>query len=720
LGFYELRLNGEKVGDHVLDPSFTRYDKRVLYVTYDVTAQIKQGKNAVGAMLGNGWYNSHSRCVWDFDKSPWRDRPKLLVQLRLVLDDGSVQTIVSDGSWRATIGPVVRDAIRNGEVYDARREMPGWDTAVFDDAAWAAAEIVAGPKGTLRSQMMPAAKVMQTFAPAGVTEPKPGLFVVDTGQNMAGWLQLNVSGPAGTRIVIRYGERLAPDGTVDAKGIAQHVRTKPFQTDTYILKGQGVETWEPRFTYHGFRYVEVAGFPGKPTVDNFRAKVVHTAFKKAGSFGCSNELLNTIQKHTIWSYWGNFVDGYPTDCPHREKNGWTGDAHLAAEQAMYNFDNTAAYLKWLNDLKDEQQPDGNLPGIVPTSGWGYKWGNGPAWDSAYVLIPWYLYQYCGDTRVLADHYDGMKRYVDYMTSRSKNHLVSHGLGDWVPAKTVTPEVVTSSGYYYVDTLIVAKCAALLGKHADAEKYTALAQAIRRAYNKTLYKGDGIYANGSQTALSCAVYQGLVAPEEKSRVVARLAANVEQHKDHLDTGILGAKYLFHALSGNGKHDVAYRIATQTTAPSYGDWIRRGATTLWEDWGDGASRNHIMFGDISAWFYQTLAGINIDPRQPAFRRAIIRPRPVGDLTWAHGEHESLYGLLASRWRIKDNVFSLDVAVPANATAVVYVPAASEQTVRESGQPAATAPGVKFSRMEDGCAVFEVGSGKYAFTASAVPPR
>lgn len=714
LGFYELHLNGDKVGDHVLDPSLTRYDKRVLYVTYDVTGQLKQGRNAIGAMLGNGWYNSHSRCVWDFDKAPWRDRPKLLMQLRVVLADGSVQTITTDNTWRATIGPVIRDAIRNGEVYDARREMPGWNTPEFDDAAWATAEVVEGPKGILRAQMIPPAKVMQTVTPVAIAEPKPGVFIVDMGQNLAGWAQLKVTGPAGSRVVMRYGERLSPEGLLDAKSIAQFVSQGPFQTDTYILKGQGEEVWQPRFTYHGFRYVEVSGFPGKLTAENIHAQVVHTAFTSAGSFACSNELLNTIQNLTLWSYRSNFVDGYPTDCPHREKNGWTGDAHLATEQAMYNFDNTAAYLKWLNDLKDEQQPDGNLPGIVPTAGWGYAWGNGPAWDSAYILIPWYLHQYCDDTRVLADHYDGMKRYVDYLTARSKDHLVSHGLGDWVPAKTVTPEVVTSSGYYYVDALIVSKSAALLGKTDDAKKYAELASAIREAYNKALYKGDGIYANGSQTALSCPVYQGLVAPEEKARVVDKLAENVHSQGDHLDVGILGAKYLFHALSDNGKHDVAFGIATQTTAPSYGAWLPQGATTLWEDWGDGQSRNHVMFGDISAWFYQTLAGINLDAEQLAFKRVVIRPRPVADLKWAQADHESLYGAIATRWQLEGNRLSLSVTVPANTTGVVYIPARNEAAVGEGGQPASKVSGVKFLRMEDGAAVFEVGSGKYEFTA------
>ena len=716
LGFYELHLNGGKVGDHVLDPAFTRYDKRAPYVTYDVTDRLKQGQNAVGVMLGNGWYNSGANDAWNSNTAPWRDRPRMLLQLRIVSDDGSVQTVVSDGSWRATIGPVVRDAIRNGEAYDARLEMPGWNAPGYDDSSWAAAEVVAAPKGVLRAQMLPPARVMESIAPVSIAEPKPGVFIVDMGQNIAGWAQLKVAGPAGARVVMRYGERLDAQGQLDVRSIAEHVHSGPFQTGVYILKGKGDEVWEPRFTYFGFRYIEVGGFPGKPTLENFRGRIVHTAFHDAGSFECSNDLLNKVQLLTLRSYRGNFVDGYPTDCPHREKNGWTGDAHLAAEQAMYNFDNAAAYEKWMNDFKDEQRPDGNLPGIVPTFGWGYQWGNGPAWDSAYVLIPWYLYEYCGDARVLAEHYDGMRRYVDFMTAKANDNLVSHGLGDWVPANTDTPTVVTSSGYYYCDARIVARAAAILGKTDDAKRYNDLADAIRRSFNKTLYKGGGVYANGSQTALSCSVYQGLVESKEKDRVIAELAANVKRCNDHLDTGILGAKYLFHALSDNGRHDLAYRIATQTTAPAYGDWIRRGATTLWEDWGDGASRNHIMFGDISAWFYETLGGINVDPRQPAFKHVIIRPQPVGDLKWVNAVHESLYGTIACRWRIEANGLAVNVTIPPNTMAEVYIPAPSEQAVTEGGQPASKARGVRFRRMEAGAAVFELLSGKYEFLARA----
>lgn len=711
LGYYELRMNGEKIGDHVLDPMFTRYDKRALYVTYDVTRSLHRGQNAIGVMLGNGFYNQHARDAWDFERAPWRAQPALRMQLRLEFADGTTRTVGTDETWRANTGPVVLDGIRNGEFYDARREWPGWDRAYFDDSEWPAAELVDGPKGALCAQMMPPIRVMETIAPIGVAEPKPGVFIFDLGQTIAGWAQIRVSGHEGTQVVLRYGEQLAADGMLDRGAIATLVYQGPFQTDSYTLAGRGVEKWEPRFTYHGFRYVEVTGWPGRPDLDSLRGRVVHTGFARAGSFECSNELLNTIQRLTLWAYRGNFV-GIPTDCPHREKNGWTGDAQLACELGLLNFDNAPAYEKWMGDFRDEQPASGEFAGIIPTSGWGY--GIGPAWDSAHVLIPWYLYVYRGDRRVLEDNYASMKRYVDFLGTRARDGIVDYGLADWCPAKTETSAAVTSTAYYYVDALTLSRIAELLGQADDAKRYADIATGVFAAFNRAHNRGDGIYANGSQTALACALYQGLVPPEQREQVAQRLAEAVEANDWHLDCGILGAKYLFRALTDAGRADVAYRIATQTTAPSYGDWIARGATTLWEDWGGGASRDHIMFGDISAWFYSALAGIDPDPRRPGFRHTTIHPHPVGDLTWVRAQHEGPYGTVGSAWELGSGGLTLKVSVPPNTTATVYVPAASADVVTEGEHSAAQSPGVVFLGERDGCAVFEVGSGEYAFGA------
>ncbi len=712
LGYYEAHLNGRKVGDHALDPAFTRYDRRALYVTYDVTEQLKSEFNAVAVVLGNGWYDMDAQAAWDFNKAAWRARPTLRCQLEVTFADGSLRTIASDETWRVAPSPTTFNCIRQGETYDARREIAGWNTADVGDADWSLAKVGPGPKGTLSAQMMPPNKVMQTLKPAKVTEPKPGVYVFDLGQNIAGWARLKVFGPAGAKVVMQYAERLADDGTIDQKDIAVHTKSTPFQTDTYILKGEGTETWEPRFVYHGFQYVQVAGLPDKPDADTIQGRIVHTGFDQAGLFECSNDLFNKIQRCTLWAYVGNF-HGYPTDCPHREKNGWTGDAHLAAELGLYNFDAAAAYAKWMTDLKDEQRDSGELPGIVPTAGWGYAWGNGPAWDSAYVLIPWYMYQYRDDTRILAEHYERLKRYVDYLTTKADNGIVSIGLGDWVPAKTETPAKVTSTGYYYRDALIVSKVAAMLGKTDDARHYADLAMRIRDAFNRAFFDPKtGLYAGGTPTAMSCALYHGLVPPAERQRVVDKLVEMIEKNDDHLDAGILGTKYLIDALTACDRADVVYKMATKTTYPSWGHWIEQGATTLWEQWDGSESRNHIMFGHISAWFYQALAGINLGPDTVGFKHIVIKPQLLGDVTWVRAEHESMYGTIKSAWDIKDSYFTLKVAIPTNTTATVYVPCDKEQFAKEGPSMIHSGDYVRFVRLEDDRVVFEVESGTFEF--------
>ena len=718
LGYYELHLNGKKIGDDLLDPGYTRYDKRALYVTYDVTDALGRGKNAVGVILGNGWYNVQTKAVWDFHKAPWRAAPKLLMQLRVEYADGRVETIGTDSRWTTSTGPITFDSIYGGETYDARAEKPGWDTADYDDSAWAMAQVVSPPGGKLAAQMMPPIKADRIIKPVKLTEPKPGVYVFDMGQSFAGFAELSARGPAGTTVVLKYGERLAKDGTVDRADIQQHiVRVDPsqqYQTDTYILDGTSRLTSPvSRFTYHGFQYVEVTGFPGKPTLDALRGVFIHSAIPVAGEFECSNPLLNKIWGAGRWAYLSN-LQGIPTDCPHREKNGWTGDAHLAAEQGLLNYEPATVYTKWINDLGDEQRRSGELPGIVPTSGWGYKWGNGPAWDSAFLLIPFYLYEYCGDTKVLCDHYDGLKRYEDYLTSTAKGGIVDIGLNDWAPYKTSTPTDITSTAYYYRDAQIVALAADLTGNDADARKYSDLAASIKQAFNEKFYHPDtGLYGNGSQTSLSCALYQGLVDPANKGRVLSNLVTAVEKTNGHIDTGILGAKYLLNALLENGRADVAYRIVSQKDLPSWGWWIEQGATTLWEQWNGTESRNHIMFGDISAWFYKALAGINLDPMAPAFKHFIIKPNPVGGLTSAEASYDSVRGRIVSDWRIADGRLDLKVTIPANTTATVYVPTSDYAAIKEAGKPVADAVGVRFLRMEDGRTLFEVGSGSYHFT-------
>lgn len=736
LGFYELRLNGQKVGDRVLDPAYTRYDKRALYVTHDVTDLLREGENAVGVMLGNGWYNCHTRDSWDFDHAPWRNPPKMLFQMKVEYADGSSDLIVSDDTWKTATGPITFDSIRNGEEYDARLERPGWDMPGYDasDAAavsdgesssenaattqsWKPAEIVDGPGGKLVAEKIPPAKVIETAKPVSMTEPKPGVFVFDMGRNISGWCKLTVSGPAGTTVTIKYDERLHADGTLNQQN-AGHMFTGDFQRNKYTLKGSGAETWEPRFVYNGFQYAQVEGFPGRPTLDSLQLRIVHADLETAGSFECSNGLINQLQTLTRRSFVSNFVS-YPTDCPHREKNGWTGDAQVAAETGLYNFDTAASYTRWMDDFDDCQREDGNLPGIVPTGTWGYDWGNGPAWDSAYFLIPWYVYLYKGDDRLLKAHYDGWKRYLDFVMKRSPDHIADFGLGDWCPPEGgpgghKTPAALTSTGYYFVDAKLASEVAAMLGKDDDKRYYAALAESVRKAFMEKFYKPEtGTFEGDEQCGMATALYQKLLPQEEKKKVFDALVDDVENKRDgHLWAGILGTKYLLHALTDNGRPDVAYRVVTQKTWPSWGYWIEKGATSLWEDWDGGASLNHIMFGDISAWFYETLAGINPNPSNPGFKHVVIRPRIIGDLTWVKAEHRTMYGTVRSSWKLDNGKLTIHVEVPGNTTADVFVPASDPDEVTESGGPASKAECVKFLRMDSGCAVFEVKAGTYEF--------
>lgn len=669
IGYNVPYINGKKVGDHVLDAAFTRYDKTVLYTTYDVTGNLQPGENVLGVVLGNGWYNLSTKAVWGFDHAPWRDNPTLKAQLEIVFQDGSRQTVSSDKSWKVAPGPIVFNSIRQGEFYDARKETPHWNTAEFNDEKWFQPVEVNGPSGKLKSQMIQPIKIVETITPKKITEPKTGLYVFDLGRNIAGFAQLKISAAAGTEITLRYGERLFDDGTVDQRDVAQHVAGGVVQTDKYTCKGKGIEIWHPSFVYHGFQYIEVSGLPGKPVPETITGMVIHSAFESAGSFQCSNDLFNKIQQNALVSYKSNFT-GYPTDCPQREKNGWTADAHLAAELGLYNFKAQNGYEKWLGDITDEQLPSGELAAIVPSSGWGYFWGNGPAWDNAMVLIPWYLYQYNGDKHILEQMYPNIKRYVDYLSSKTKNHIITFGLGDWAPAKTKTPAEITSTAYYYIDAVLLSKMAGIFGHQADQKKYADLANEIKQAFNKSYYKGNGIYDEGSQTSLACALYQGMTDDQSDQTVNALLSA-IHQNGDKLDCGILGTKYLLHALSDNGHSDVAYKIVNQRSFPGWGYWIDQGATTLWEQWNGTESRNHAMFGDVSAWFYKNLAGIAPNSDQPGFKKSSFRPYFAPDLKWVKADHQSMYGEIKASWERKNNSIYYNVAIPSNTTGEVILP-------------------------------------------------
>ena len=706
LGYCELRLNGRKVGGNVLDPAWTTYDKRVLYVTYDVTPYLRQGPNAAGVMLGEGWYKSRA----------------LLLQIHVEFEDGTTVTIVSDPSWKAAAGPIIEDSVYHGETYDARRETPGWDRPNFDDGAWGPAEAVKPPAGTLSAQMMPPIRVVDTIVPLKMTNPKPGVYVFDLGQNISGWAHLRAAGPAGTDVRLRFAELLYEDGTLNRENL-RAARAE----DHYILKGTGEEVWEPRFTYHGFRYIELTGYPGVPKLDSVRGRVVHSAVRPIGSFAASKPVLNDLQRIITWGQKTN-LHGIPTDCSQRdERMGWLGDVQGTAEEAIMNFDMAAFYTNFVRDIRDVQDEQGRITDTVPHI-WGSRPAD-PAWGTAYPLLCWYMYQYYGDTRILEEHYEGLKKYVEFLRSTAEGGLVkfSH-YGDWVAVEKC-PGAIVSSFYYYYDVRILADAARLLGKTADAVAYDKLAAGIRTAFNKEYFDPrTGDYADGTQTANTLPLFLDLATDKERGRAWGRLFDNlVYKHDSHLTTGIIGTKYIMELLTRNGASDLAYDIAVKTDYPSWGYMIENGATTLWELWQkrEGPSmnsHNHPMFGSVGSWLYKALAGINLAPGTTGFERIVIQPQIVRDLKHAAGSTVTVRGEVACSWSRGDNIVRVEVVIPGGSEAEVVIPklnlrnvAVTEggRTVWEDGKYAPGVPGISGAEDKGGAIRVKVGGGRYSFT-------
>jgi alpha-L-rhamnosidase len=691
VGFYEASLNGRKIGDKVLDPSPTAYDKRVLYSTYDIGGKLKVGENTLNVLLGHGWYDVRTISVWNFDVAPWRDFPRMIAQLEIKYNDGTKETIVSDGSWRQVKSPIGYDCIREGELIGKHHpKTPDFKAAEIK------AEEVPAPKGMLVAENCPASKVMREIKPKAIHALSNGVYVVEFAENFAGWIRMNVRGQKkGDMLSVCYDERIGKDFTPAADrridmyykyGASYPVCTEGafFQTDRFFSSGAEVEKYEPRFTYNGFQYVVLRGLRTKPRAEDIVGCVVHTAFPTVGSFECSDETFNTLMKMGDRAYRSNYANGFPTDCPHREKNGWMGDASIASELAQYYYENTAGYEKWLADIIDTQRASGEICGIVPTSGWGYRWGNGPAWDSAFPVVTWNLWCYRADRRILDVVYPALKRFVDFTSRKARRNLVKHGIGDWnhVNPKHVPSVEFTSSCYYRQAAAILSRIAAVKGLDAEAARYMKLADNIKNAIHARYYRGRGVYANGRQTAQAMALSFGIVPEKERAAVVAKLIESVEREGFHVDIGLLGSKHLFRALSRAGRTDIAFKMLTNPTSPSPVDWIRKGGTTLWEDWGDGTSRNHVMFGDFVAWAYQYLAGIRLpeendrfaaapDVKAVGFKVVVIAPQFIDSLTWVKASVNSPYGVISSSWKREGKIVTLDVSVPPNTTAIIRLP-------------------------------------------------
>lgn len=809
-GIYEMRLNGAKVGDEMMAPGWTDYRTRTQYQAYDVTSQLKRGTNAIGAILGDGWYSGY--VGYGRRRDHYGNQLALRAQLDVQYTDGTHQIVGSDTSWQGGTGPIVYSDMLMGESYDARKAQTNWDTTQFAPIGWTNATIasdfvnspvvdvtsqlkaavrnnslsmlagndIAGDpayntvkslrveytlNGVKRSRTVaenatiqipgpdetagilsiqsanygdlavkrpharallvgnhgPAVRVTQQLKPIKITQPTPGAYIFDMGQNMVGVARLQVRGAAGTTIKMRFAEMLNPDGSAYTANL-RSARA----TDTYICKGAGIETWQPRFTFHGFRYVEVTGFPTTPTLDAITGLVIGSDIPKTGTFSSSSALINQLQSNIDWSQRGNFLS-VPTDCPQRdERLGWMGDAQIFARTATYNRDVASFFEKWLQDVEDAQAPDGGFSDVSPRR---VDEANGaPAWGDAGVIVPWTVYQSYGDIDVINRHWNAMTRWIDYITSENPDGLWKqrrgNDFGDWLSIGADTPKDVLATGYYAYDASLMARMARATGRMGEAAKYDALFEHIKSAFNAAFVTSDGQVKGRTQTSYLVALRFGLLPAAQRPLTTQHLVNDIAAKNDHLSTGFVGVSYLCPVLTDTGHNDVAYKLLQNDTFPSWGFSIRQGATTIWERW-DGwtpdkgfqnagmNSFNHYSLGSVGEWLYGHVAGINTDPNYPGYKRIIIAPHPGPGLTFANASYDSVHGRIVSNWRTNAGRTTFDVTIPANTSATVSIPALDAQKVEESGQSVMQRPDVKFVRQEGNRAVFSVGSGTYKFT-------
>lgn len=727
LGLYELRINGNRIGDHELAPEWTNYHKRIQYQTYDVTNLIREGANAVGATLGNGWYCGGWQFWEDRLKSIYGTDPYFLMQLEIEYTDGTIGIVVSDNKWKGTTeGPLRFAGIYEGVTYDGCMEMPGWDMPRFDDGAWTKVKCAGEDieRGELVWQRNEPIRITENMPTVGVTEPKPGVFVFNLGQNIAGRYRIKVSGNRGDTVKMMMNEMLNPDGTVYMDNLhAGHLSKGDRQVNRYVCKGTGEEWFEPDFTYHGFRYVEVHGLKHKPTPEDFTGLVFHSDFRKTGRFTCSNELVGRLVENIEWSQRGNFM-GIPTDCPQRdERDGYTGDAQFFMNAAIYNFDVSAFFHKWMVDVcQDSQIGDGWFADHAPHYGPGFRANVG--WFDAGIICTYRIYRTYGDTRIIGEHYDAMKLCMEWQIATAKDGIRDEvGNGDWLNLGGGAANAVIGTAYYAHSLKLMAEMAAVTGRMEDTERYGRMAAEIGRNFVDKLIESDGKIRESSQTGYALAFSMGLVPPELHEAVAANFRKEIDRFDGHIATGFIGTSRIMPALHAAGADDLAYRLLLNEDYPSWLYPVKLGATTILE-WWDGwtpekgfqnsgmNSFNHYAFGSVGEYLYKIVAGI--DELEPGFKKISIHPVPGDGLTWADAEFDSPYGKIASRWEIDGKKFSFEVAVPANTTALVYVPSRNEDSVMESGKPAVRRKNIVSRGMENGYAVLEVGSGQYRFSS------
>ena len=719
LGYFESFINGEKTGDDILSPAFTRYDEESYYMQYDITDMLTVGENAIGVSLGNGWYNCFTADrMWNTTAATWRNWPKLLCEIKMNYTDGTTETVISDTSWKASFGPITFTGIRNGEFYDARLELGDWCKADYDESKWERVRINKSPGGLLVAQEMEPIRVYEKFPAVKKWKTKNG-WAFDVGQNLAGYGEYTLYGKADTEITFRYSDMLTEDNELDFFSLTSFIRSGEFQTDKYIKKSDGAETWHPCFVYHGFQYIEVTGIDYEPELSDIVGVAICSDVGDIGSFSCSDDFLNRLQHLCRWSTLAN-IHSIPTDDPHREKNGWTGDTMLSSEQMLTNFGMRAFLTKWSRDMRTSQRPAGQIPCVVPSTGWGYYGLMGPDWSAALLMIPWNIYLYNGDIDILKINYEAIKKNCDFMESMTDDYTLRYGTGDWCapfegPAIGVNmgsykcPVQVTDTGFFYNAANTLAKLAKMFGKADDEAYYTDLAATIRGVFREKFFDKETFTVKGDcQTATATMLYFGLYDnEEEKEGLLKKLLAQIDEKDGHLDFGVLGNKFVMHTLGATGYGSVGEKMVAQRTFPGVGEWIARGATTLWECWNGGGSHNHHMFSDLSSFMYKFIGGISPDENAPGFSHIIFRPAVDGDLTSAHADHESMRGNVAIDWAKADGKTSVKLTIPFGTHGTLYLPESYAGKLSEDGTALPCS-------VENGKSVFTFASGTYTLEA------
>lgn len=695
LGHYELSLNGDKVGDGEFTPMWSDYEKSVYYNAYDVTNQLQSGNNAFGVILGNGFYNVQGGRYRKLQIS--FGAPTLFLKMVVRYEDGSTEIVRSDADWQYDFSPITFNCIYGGEDYDARREQEGWNRPGFDARHWRPVVVQTAPKGELRPQLASPVKIMEHY---GVKTSRYidslGVFVLDMGQNLSGFPEIAVRGKKGDKVRLTVGESLAKDGTVSQKQTGRHHYYE------YTLKGTGEEIWHPRFSYYGFRYIQVEGAvlkgaknpARKPVLRKISSCFVYNSAPAVSEFECSNTIFNQAHRLIHQAVRSNMQAVF-TDCPHREKLGWLEQIHLNGPGLFYNYDLTHFVPKIMQDMSDAQHADGLVPSIAPEYvEFGEPFGDSPEWGSSVVLLPFMYYDYYGDSSLITTYYPTMRRYTDYLGSRADHYIVSHGLGDWYDYGDFragfsrnTPVPLVATAHYYQDLLYMTRAARMVGNRYDEQHYAALAEEVRQAFNRTFFNDTtGQYGSGSQCSNALPLFLNMTEPQDRKRVVDNLITDIKAHGNRLTTGDVGNRYLFQTLARNGLNELMYTMHNHEEAPGYGFQLKFGATTLTEQWDprQGASWNHFMMGQIDEWFFYSLAGIRHQETRPGFQQLVIQPQPVGDLKYVHAVYQTLYGEVAVDWKhTEQGNFILDVEIPVNCEAEVYLPGAESARRVGSGK-------------------------------------